>query len=299
MPHDFVALRYAVLSAETLSFARAAALSGVKQATLSKRIGNLETRLGLKLFERSTRGAVPTEAGIGFIDAAGRLLADLDTLFVRGRALGAGYAGSLGIGFSTSIASGNIRALAIELVGLYPELNLVGVEGDRSRLSQSLHAGTVDFAVISGDVLDIGLERRAMWSERVMALLPEQHALANKDRIYWPDLRKERFVLPRQDPGPDFADLVAGRLSEPGWRPKVETQEVSRENVMNMVSLGRFITLTTDTSLGRTLPGTVLREIHEMTGHVSHIAFAGYWRSDNTSPALQRLLTLLRDRYPD
>lgn len=298
MPFDIVALRYSILAADTFSFARAAAQSGVKQATLSKRIAGLEARLGFKLFQRSTRGAIPTEAGLSFLDEAKRVLANLDALYASGRAIGAGQAGTLGIGFSTSLSAGNMRALIIDLVERFPDLRLVGVEGDRRRLSQALHGRSVDFAVVSGDLPEFGLKRRPLWSERVMVVLPETHALVEKDRIYWPDLRQERFILPQQDPGVDLADLAKARLSEPGWHPDVDVHEVSRDNIAAMVPIGRFISLATETALGRAFPGVVMREVYDVGGGVAHIDYAGYWRGDNQSPVLARLLKLVGDRYP-
>ncbi len=298
MPFDIVALRYTVLAADTLSFARAAAHAGVKQATLSKRIASLEQRLGLMLFERSTRGAVPTGPGLDFINDGRRLLADLETLHASGKAIGTGQQGSLTVGFSTSLAAGNMRALIADFVERFPDLHIVGVEADRGRLSQALHARSVDFAAISGDLSIPGLMKRALWSERVMAVLPQMHSIAAKERIYWSDLRRERFVIARQDPGLDLANLVTARLSEPGWQPDVVTREVARDNVINMVSIGRYVSLTTDTALGRSLPDVVVREIHELTGTVTHIDYSGYWRSDNSAPALTHLLKLIGGRYP-
>ncbi len=297
MAHDTVALRYAVRTADTLSFARAAGVERVKQATLSKRIGGLETRLGFKLFDRSTRGAIPTEAGTEFIETARGILTDLDALSARGRAIGAGKVGTLGFGFSTSLAAGNMRSMIVDFIGRNPELRLVAIEGDRCCLTRALRNRAIDFAVISGDVPEPGLKRRALWAERVMVALHEEHPLTQKDRIYWPDLRAERFIMPKQDPGVDLAELVRARLSEPGWRPDVETQDVSRENIANIVPIGRYVTLTTDTALGRTVEGVALREIHEVSGFVSHIAYVGYWRSDNSSPALERLMKLISQRY--
>ena len=183
MPFDIIALRYAVLTADTLSFARAAAQERIKQATLSKRIASLEARLGLKLFERSTRGAVPTEAGAGFLDVARRILFDLEALHANGRAIGAGHSGTLGIGFSTSLAVGNMRALIVDFVHHFPELRLLNIEGDRCRLAQALHARSIDFAVISGDVPEIGLKRRAMWSERIMVMFHDEHTGAEASEV--------------------------------------------------------------------------------------------------------------------
>lgn len=298
MPHDITALRYAVLAADNRSFARAATTMGVKQSTLSRRISLLESRIGMTLFERSTRGAVPTEAGRSFMELARGILADLDGLIANSRDIGAGRVGTLGLGFSTSLASGNMRAIIVDFVEHHNDVRIVGMENDRCRLSQALHARAIDFAVVSGEIPAQGLQRRPLWSERVMVVLPEVHALSAKERIYWTDLRMERFILPRQDPGLDLADLLMARLGEPGRRPDVVTHDVTRDNVINMVSLGRFLTLTTETALGRTLPGLVLREVFEASGQTHHIDYAGYWRSDNSNPTLARLLKRIAERYP-
>jgi DNA-binding transcriptional LysR family regulator len=298
LPHDITALIYAVLAAETHSFARAATAMGVKQATLSRRIATLEKRIGITLFTRSTRGAVPTEAGTNFVDIARGILADLDGLVANSRAIGAGRVGTLGLGFSTSLASGNVRGLIVEFLDHHPEVRIVGLENDRCRLSQALHAKAIDFAIISGEIPIHGLQRRPLWSERVMVVLPESHALVGKERIYWPDLRRERFILARQDPGADLADLLAARLGEPGYKPDIAIHDVARDNVVNMVSIGRFLSLTTETALGRTLPGVVLREVHETSGQTHHIDYAGYWRTDNVNPTLRQMLKLIAERYP-
>jgi DNA-binding transcriptional LysR family regulator len=46
------------------SIARAANILGMKQATLSRKLTALESRVGVRLFDRSTRGAVPTVSGV-------------------------------------------------------------------------------------------------------------------------------------------------------------------------------------------------------------------------------------------
>jgi DNA-binding transcriptional LysR family regulator len=73
-------LRYAVLTADTRSFSRAATALNMKQATLSLRVTQLEDKLGIKLFTRSTRGAEPTEMGQVFLESARRIITDIDNL---------------------------------------------------------------------------------------------------------------------------------------------------------------------------------------------------------------------------
>src|SRR3546814_20997130 len=78
--------RYAGLTADTRSFSRAATALNMKQATLSLRVTQLEDKLGIKLFTRSTRGAEPTEMGQVFLESARRIITDIDNLRKIGRA---------------------------------------------------------------------------------------------------------------------------------------------------------------------------------------------------------------------
>ncbi|AKM11053.1 LysR family transcriptional regulator [Croceicoccus naphthovorans] len=291
-------LRYAVLAAEMRSFSRAAALLRIKQATLSRNVWLLEHRLGVKLFERRTRGAAVTPEGTPIIATARRILTEIDNLQTRARAMRSGDAGELTIGFCSSLTAGDLRYAIVEFQRRFPDVRLNGVERERGFLHHALHAGVIDLAVVTGELADPGVKRRSLWSERVLIALPETHPLVEAERIYWPDLRRQTFVLGTQDPGPDLMRLLQARLAEPGYEPDVEAQDVSRENVLAMVSAGWFLTLVSESALGVNHPGIVFRELHEPTGQ-ARIDYGCYWRSDDTSPALRRFLGLIRERYPD
>ena len=57
-------LSFALLISDLGSIARAANILGMKQATLSRKLTALESRVGVRLFDRSTRGAVPTVSAV-------------------------------------------------------------------------------------------------------------------------------------------------------------------------------------------------------------------------------------------
>jgi DNA-binding transcriptional LysR family regulator len=135
-------LSFALLISDLGSIARAANILGMKQATLSRKLTALESRVGVRLFDRSTRGAVPTVSGAGFLNQARRIVADLDTLLTSSRAAASGEEGKLGIGFSTSLAAGGMRALILELIQTLPGVQLSGFERGRRRLSQALSVAT-------------------------------------------------------------------------------------------------------------------------------------------------------------
>src|SRR5471030_3261389 len=60
-----------VLSAETGSFSAAARRLGLTPAAVSKNVARLETSLGLRLFQRSTRRLTLTEGGERFLRQRG------------------------------------------------------------------------------------------------------------------------------------------------------------------------------------------------------------------------------------
>jgi len=68
-------LRYFVAAAEELSLRRAAHRLHLSQPALSLQISELEDELGLKLFERNSRGVELTEAGRAFLLGGRRVLA--------------------------------------------------------------------------------------------------------------------------------------------------------------------------------------------------------------------------------
>lgn len=78
-------LLYSAAIAYAKSFSRAAAALKVKQITLSRRVRRLEDRLGVKLFDRSMRGAEITENGCLFIEQARRTITDADNLRTTAR----------------------------------------------------------------------------------------------------------------------------------------------------------------------------------------------------------------------
>ena len=57
-------LSFALLISDLGSIARAANILGMERATLSRKLTTLESRVGVRLFDRSTRGAVPTVSAI-------------------------------------------------------------------------------------------------------------------------------------------------------------------------------------------------------------------------------------------
>ena len=77
--HDLNDVQFFVAVAENQGFSAAARVLNLPKSSVSRRVANLEARLGVRLIERSTRSLRLTEVGLSFYERCRAILADLDT----------------------------------------------------------------------------------------------------------------------------------------------------------------------------------------------------------------------------
>ena len=297
MTLDLRQLRFAVIATDSGSFLRAAKQLNVKQSTLSKKVAALEHRLGITLFERSTRGVVPTDAGRAFLEVARRIVTDADNLLTTAKAVTYGEVGRLMVGFSNSLSAGNLRLLLGDVLEQFPEVQLDALEIGPGRMLSGLQSRIIDIVIHAGQFEESGIRKRWLWSERLMVVLPKDNRLIEQDTIFWTDLRKCVFVLPATCSGPRIAEIIRQRMGAHGLNASIITQETTSETIASMVPYGKFITIVPESATGATRSDITFREIAEPTG-AAHLDFAAWWREDNDNPALARFFKLVDERYP-
>lgn len=172
---DLKHLRSAVAAADYGSIRQAAELLSIRHSILSRSICELEHRIGVRVFERSGGGVKPTPAGRSVLRVARLVLEQVDVLVATAKSNGRGEAGRLSVGFCTSISAGNLRATLTEFKKRFPQIELATIERSRTRLASALRNGTADILVVTGNVPLPDNDVRALWSERILVSLPENH----------------------------------------------------------------------------------------------------------------------------
>lgn len=291
---DIPHLRYVAAAAEHRSFRRAAAALNIAQPTLSKRIRELEVRLGVLLFERSAGGAQLTPIGEEFVRSARRVLAEVELMECRAGAGKRGDAGRLEIGFYTPLA-GHLRDIVLAFTELHAGVDVDVTEDERSALVSLLERGTIDVAVILGEKTYEDYEHVSLWSERIVVALPQYHALAEREFVYWTDLKKEQFIISQRDPGPEIQDILLSKLVSPGDRPIIKPVKAHHSLVFGIVGGKGGITLTCESSCEVAPPGLVFRELRDGNGP-TRVGFVAHWRRNNDNPTLKKFLSLLQAR---
>jgi len=293
---DLRQLRHAVTAADFGSFRQAADACLIKQSTLSRSIRQLEHCVGVAIFERSSAGIRPTQAGRDFLRMARSVLEQMDVLVATARASGRGDTGGLAIGFCTSLTAGNLRASLLDFKQRFPQIALATVERSRTRLTTALRNGVLDILIVAGNLPYTDCKQMPLWSERILVVLPQDHSLAPRDVTYWTDLRDETVLLSQYDPGRELEDLLKAKLVASSCRPRIERHDVSRGVIKSLISMGLGISLVLESDLGANFAGLTYREVHDGAGP-SRIEFSAMWQADNEKPALAGFIKLLSERY--
>jgi DNA-binding transcriptional LysR family regulator len=127
-------LRWLVAAAQRPSLRQAAEALAIRQSTLSRRIRDIEARVGANLFLRPNGVTRPTIGGLKFIENAGRILEEIDAACQRIRRRSRGEYGHLRIGVCASLSTGNMHASIVESRQLAPDVDIYIVDGSYNKL---------------------------------------------------------------------------------------------------------------------------------------------------------------------
>lgn len=171
-------LRLVAAVASTGSVGAAARLLQVSQPSASQRLGRLERRVGVRLFDRDTQGARPTPAGAELAQQASHILGHLERAYDAARAAGE----------RRRLRIGAFYSLAESLFPVLGELLDAEVEEHADHgpaLLEWLAEGTLDAAVVGiADQVEVaaGLRVRRIGRDELVMLLPDGVAVAGSRR---------------------------------------------------------------------------------------------------------------------
>lgn len=177
-PFDSVTARLILLLAETSSIGRAAEREGIASSAVSRRVSDLESRLGVVLFDRSAHGVKLTTAGQAYAEGCRtvlRAIADLDAVMAD---FGSGKRGALRIACTSSALTGRLPELLARYAQRHGGIDLDIQEMGAAKTLLALDEGRADIAIVSDNYDFSRFEIRPFEDDRVWVLAPPDHPLA-------------------------------------------------------------------------------------------------------------------------
>lgn len=253
-------LEYVLAVAEHGHFGRAAEAACVSQPTLSGQLKKLETELGVIVFERGRKGAVPTPDGARIIAAARDVVAAARRVRAIADAAQDPLAGTLSLGLIPTIAPYLIPRFVSRLSLALPNLTTTYREDVTERLNAALLGGRLDAAVLATDPEDDGLDVVPLFREPFRLVVPENHDLAGTRELRMRELATDEMLLLTE--GHCFRDqalAICRPVQELGGG---NLRATSLETLLNLVASGQGVTLVPEIAM-RDVPGTKVRALHE------------------------------------
>src|SRR5688500_1132876 len=140
-------LKAFLLTARHESFSRAAEQLFITQSGMSVLVRELESQLGFRLFERTTRKVKLTEFGSKFLPIADRSLLELESAALKiGRSASAAD-GCLSIGAAPLVAAELLPPAIAEYARRNPQFHIRLIDAEGSRLTEMILAGEIDVAL--------------------------------------------------------------------------------------------------------------------------------------------------------
>jgi DNA-binding transcriptional LysR family regulator len=187
-------LRAFVAVAEELNFTRAADRLFIAQQALSSQVRQLEARLGVKLFERTTRKVSLTDTGERLLPHAVVALAALDAGVAELEAARRAERSTLRVGLSGTA----VVPLAGETMRLFaerhPDVELKVSNTGLSQPTAGLNEGTVDVAFVRPPFVADGISMVTVLTEERYAVLPPTHPLASREYVRPEDVVNEPWI---------------------------------------------------------------------------------------------------------
>lgn len=239
---------------------RAAQKLFLTPSALSMLVRSLEEELGLRLFERTTRKVLLTEAGSAFLPTAQRTLEQLDGT-VRQLQLNYLQQGeSLRIATSPLLASSLMPGVMATFKGEFPGVRIELLDVPVAAVAETVKAGQADMGICTSAQDLQGLKSEVIFQDSLCVVCPEQHTLAASEAVEWGDLGEFPLILLRVGTG--LRDLIdkpmqrwAGQL-----RPEYEVSNIN--TAIGLICAGLGVSVLPAYSLVQTgVQGVVARPL--------------------------------------
>lgn len=243
MTYDHRQLRSFLAIVDRGSLNRAAQSLHMTQPTLSRLLAEMELKLGQRLFERSPKGMIPTQAGEVLIPHARLILHEMGVADDALGALGGLRRGTVRVGALATIARSILPHAVAQLLASSPGLSVSLLEQPDDRLTAALLQREIDVMITAmlPPTEGIAVIRECKYDDKISVFCAADHPLTKQSHVKLVDVFDQRWVMPARGATPrQLFDQLMAQLGQGVCDVVVETSslEAMVSFVANSMLLG-------------------------------------------------------------
>src|SRR5882672_1137922 len=177
MKIDTLGVQAFIAIADRASFSRAAEQLHITQTALSRRMQNLESFLGVRLVERTTRSVALTAIGQNFLPQARRLLADLGTALVEIRETGKSLRGDVTIACVPTVGVHYLPRVIQRYSAAFPENRIRILDHASGRVVTAVLRREAEFGITLTGSYEAELVSTPLLQDRFVLVCRRDHPL--------------------------------------------------------------------------------------------------------------------------
>lgn len=212
-------LKYFVAVVEEQSFTKAAEKLFIAQPPLSRQIQNLESELGVQLFERGSRPLTMTEAGGFFYNHALQLLSQAEELKSMTQKIGV-IDRTITLSFVGSLLFGYLSKIIFLFKQRNAHLKIELIELSSIQQIEALKAKRIDIGFGRVDISDPEVKRTKLRDERLMLAVHAGHRLAQQEGVFLKELVEEELLFYPKNDQPNFSHQIQALFTAQNLKPE-------------------------------------------------------------------------------
>ncbi|HEX8961249.1 MAG TPA: selenium metabolism-associated LysR family transcriptional regulator [Geobacteraceae bacterium] len=283
--------------AETGSFSRGAEATFITQSTVSQHISSLESDFGVKLLDRTGKGALLTEGGKVLFQHARQVIADVQAINQAMRRFKGVEDVELRIGGSNIPANYMIPELLPVLIERFPALRLILIQGDSRDILDKLAREEVELGVVGSRFDEEGFEFTPLGRDEICLVVSRSHPWRGRKSVELAELAEAPLVL--REPGSGTGKTVADALAKAGIsirELKVTAYLGSNEAVKNAVMSGLGVSFVSELSVKGELEREALAIVPVKGLRISRHFYLASRAGRELSPAAKAFAKVIREK---
>jgi DNA-binding transcriptional LysR family regulator len=246
--------------ARLLSFTKAAESLHMTQPAVTFQVRQLEEYFNTRLFDRTHNRISLTDAGERVYEYAAQifdLYAKMDNAV---RDMTGEISGVLIIGASTTIAEYMLPSLLGDFKKKYPDVNVHLKVSNSDGIVHMVENNDIDLGVVEAPVLNKNLVVENCRNDRLVAIVPPQHALAEHGKVSLEDLQNNAFIA--REEGSGTREVIEEYFADAGLKASdlnIAMELGSPEAIKGAVEAGMGVAIVSEVTIHKELQlGTLI-----------------------------------------